>query len=125
MVSRNYRDRRLKNFREYIEERINNDREAFNQRGTGSDRQSLQIFSEVYTRAMSVCEELERCEDSIDSLYLKTRPQKCLIKYGITTIAQLADKTEEELLRMRNFSSICLEQVKAKLSEKGISLKNE
>lgn len=46
-----------------------------------------------------------------------------LVNRGITTLSQLADQTEEELLGIRVFGVKCLAEVKRVLSAHGLSLK--
>ena len=53
------------------------------------------------------------------------RPEKCLHRIGVETIGQLTEKTKSELKAIRNFGQKCLEEVKAKLAEKNLSLREE
>lgn len=53
------------------------------------------------------------------------RIDKCLQLAGITTIDQLAQKTETDLFRIRNLGKTCIREIKDILSYYGYSLKSE
>ncbi len=75
-------------------------------------------FAEVEAGPMSAVLEM-----SIDELELPVRALNCLHREGIRTVGQLIERTEEDLLSMRNFGSRSIEQVNAKLAEIGLELK--
>lgn len=58
----------------------------------------------------------------ISALGLSTRAQHCLESEGIHTVEELLKKTEDELLSVRNFGSVSLEEVQDALSEEGLEL---
>ncbi len=53
------------------------------------------------------------------------RIEKCLQSTGITTVNQLAQKTETDLLRIRNLGKTCIKEIKETFSYYGYSLKSE
>jgi DNA-directed RNA polymerase subunit alpha len=59
----------------------------------------------------------------IEELDLTVRSYNCLKREGVTTVAELVDKTEEDLIEIRNFGQKSIDEVKAKLDEMGLSLK--
>ena len=59
---------------------------------------------------------------SIDALDLSERPQNCLGRANITTVGQLLEYTEEDLLNLTNFGQKSLDELVAKLDELGLSL---
>lgn len=59
---------------------------------------------------------------SIAELELSVRATNCLESEGITTVADLVRRTEEELLEVRNFGQTTLTEVKKKLEELGLWL---
>ena len=61
---------------------------------------------------------------AIESLELSERPRNCLARVGIFTVGQLLSKTSEELLDITNFGKISLDEVMAKLDERGLSLRD-
>ena len=60
---------------------------------------------------------------SIDELGLSARSRKCMDRLGIRTIGDLVDRTEEELLNSRNFGRTSLNELKQRLEERGLSLR--
>jgi DNA-directed RNA polymerase alpha subunit len=74
-----------------------------------------------------ICEkcQAESLEDqtSLENLPLSVRACNCLKNSGIETIAQLLAKSERDLLRMRNFGIVSLNEIKAMLADQGLELK--
>jgi DNA-directed RNA polymerase subunit alpha len=67
--------------------------------------------------------ELERkLNMSLAELELSVRATNCLESEGITTVRDLVNRTDDELLEVRNFGETTLKEVKAKLQERGLSL---
>ena len=62
-------------------------------------------------------------EMSIEELDLSVRSYNCLKRAGINTVEDLANKTEEEMMKVRNLGRKSLEEVLNKLAELGLSLK--
>ncbi len=60
---------------------------------------------------------------SIDDLELSVRSYNCLKRAGINTVGELCDRTSEDMMKVRNLGRKSLEEVLAKLSELGLSLK--
>ena len=56
-------------------------------------------------------------------LDLSVRSYNCLKRAGIHTAQELSNKTEEEMMKVRNMGRKSLEEVVAKLNELGLSLK--
>jgi DNA-directed RNA polymerase subunit alpha len=59
----------------------------------------------------------------IEDLDLSERPRNCLKRAQINSIGELLTKTEEDLLNITNFGQKSLDEVKAKLDERGLSLR--
>lgn len=59
----------------------------------------------------------------IDDMDFSVRSYNCLKREGITTVGELVQKTEQDLLDIRNFGQKSIEEVKQKLAEMGLSLK--
>lgn len=59
---------------------------------------------------------------SIDELELSVRSYNCLKRAGINTVAELINKTPEDMMKVRNLGRKSLEEVLAKLKELGLSL---
>ena len=62
-------------------------------------------------------------EMSIDELELSVRSFNCLKRAGINTVQELASKTSDDMMKVRNLGRKSLEEVLAKLDELGLSLK--
>jgi DNA-directed RNA polymerase subunit alpha len=59
----------------------------------------------------------------ITDLELSVRSRKCMQRLNVETVGDLTEKTEAELLAIKNFGQTSLNEVKAKLAEMGLSLK--
>jgi len=59
----------------------------------------------------------------ISELNLSMRSRKCMERLGITTLGQLVEHSEEELLASRNFGRTSLNEVNDKLTRYGLHLK--
>lgn len=60
---------------------------------------------------------------SIEELDLSVRSYNCLKRAGINTVAELLNRTEEEMMKVRNLGKKSLEEVSQKLHELGLSLR--
>ncbi|SER80042.1 DNA-directed RNA polymerase subunit alpha [Propionibacterium cyclohexanicum] len=60
----------------------------------------------------------------VEDLNLTVRSYNCLKREGIHTVGELVSRSEQDLLDIRNFGSKSIDEVKAKLSELGLSLKD-
>ncbi|HBT78736.1 MAG TPA: DNA-directed RNA polymerase subunit alpha, partial [Selenomonas sp.] len=95
----------------------------------------LKLFQNMDGLAEDVAEEeasfpAEEEDDSskvldmnIEDLDLSVRSFNCLKRANINTVADLAEKTEEDMMKVRNLGRKSLEEVKKKLEELGLSLK--
>ena len=59
---------------------------------------------------------------SVNEIELSVRAANCLNNANITTVGQLAMKTEQEMLKYRNFGKKSLNEIKEKLTGLGLSL---
>lgn len=62
---------------------------------------------------------------SIGELNLSVRARKCTTKLGINTIGDLVRRTAEDLLECKNFGVTSLNEVREKLTERGLKLRGE
>ncbi|QBI20475.1 DNA-directed RNA polymerase subunit alpha [Egibacter rhizosphaerae] len=58
----------------------------------------------------------------IEDLDLSVRSYNCLKREGVATVGELVQKSEQDLLDIRNFGQKSIEEVKQKLAEMGLSL---
>jgi DNA-directed RNA polymerase subunit alpha len=59
---------------------------------------------------------------SVNEIELSVRAANCLNNANITTVGQLAQKTESEMLKYRNFGKKSLNEIKDKLQQLGLGL---
>jgi len=62
---------------------------------------------------------------SISDLNLSVRARKCMTKLGIQTVGELIVHTGDELMECKNFGVTSLNEVREKLTELNLKLKNE
>lgn len=62
-------------------------------------------------------------EMTIEELELSVRSFNCLKRASINTVEELTQKTEEDMMKVRNLGKKSLDEVKNKLEELGLSLK--
>ncbi len=93
----------------------------------------LDVFDEVSdeqiefeTTGAQVTEEQNKLRKllnmSVNEIELSVRAANCLNNANITTVGELAMKTEQEMLKYRNFGKKSLNEIKAKLEQLGLSL---
>ena len=63
-------------------------------------------------------------EMTIEELELSVRSFNCLKRAAINTVEDLTQKTEEDMMKVRNLGKKSLDEVKHKLEELGLSLKS-
>ncbi len=59
----------------------------------------------------------------VESLNLSVRSFNCLKRAGISKVSELLDMSEDEIIKMRNFGKKSLDEIKAVLEERGLSLR--
>lgn len=64
-------------------------------------------------------------EMSIEELELSVRSSNCLRRANIDTVEKLTQKTEEDMMKVRNLGRKSLNEIKHKLAEMGLSLSQE
>lgn len=61
----------------------------------------------------------------VGDLNLSVRSRKCMTRLGISTIGELVSRTPDELLAAKNFGVTSLNEIRDKLGEMGIKLRND
>ena len=64
----------------------------------------------------------KKLDMSVNEIELSVRAANCLNNANITTVGQLAQKTEADMLKYRNFGKKSLNEIKDKLTDLGLSL---
>ncbi|GAB6536084.1 DNA-directed RNA polymerase subunit alpha [Bacillus cereus] len=93
----------------------------------------LNIFVDLTDEAQNAEIMVEKEEDqkekvlemTIEELDLSVRSYNCLKRAGINTVQELANKTEEDMMKVRNLGRKSLEEVKHKLEELGLGLRKD
>jgi len=62
---------------------------------------------------------------SVEELDLSVRASKCVRTLNLNTISELTQKSEKELLKMKNFGKKSLNEIKEKLKKFSLSLAEE
>ncbi|MFW5855754.1 MAG: DNA-directed RNA polymerase subunit alpha [Bacillota bacterium] len=63
-------------------------------------------------------------DTTIEELELSVRSSNCLKRAGINTVEELTQKTEDDLMKVRNLGKKSLQEIKDKLEELGLELKD-
>lgn len=93
----------------------------------------LNIFVNLTDQAQQAEIMVEKEEDqkekvlemTIEELDLSVRSYNCLKRAGINTVHELTQKTEEEMMKVRNLGRKSLQEVQEKLAELNLSLRKE
>ncbi|HSH24452.1 MAG TPA: DNA-directed RNA polymerase subunit alpha [Massilibacterium sp.] len=93
----------------------------------------LNIFVNLTEEAKTTTIMVEKEEDqkekvlemTIEELDLSVRSYNCLKRAGINTVQELTQKTEEDMMKVRNLGKKSLDEVKLKLSELSLGLREE
>ncbi len=91
----------------------------------------LNLFIELSDEAKNAGVLVDRLEDkqdqilqtTIEELDMSVRSFNCLKRAGIDTVADLTNRTEEDMIKVRNLGKKSLEEVIQKLQSLGLSLK--
>jgi DNA-directed RNA polymerase subunit alpha len=91
----------------------------------------LRLFVDLSDSVQDVEIGVEREEDKrdrlldmpIEELDLSVRSFNCLKRAGINTVGELTNKTDEDMMKVRNLGKKSLEEVKEKLAALGLSLR--
>jgi len=96
-------------------------------------RHHLDVFAQVAhenvefeSESKEISEEQNRLRKllnmSVNEIELSVRAANCLNNANITTVGELALKSEQEMLKYRNFGKKSLNEIKAKLEQLGLAL---
>lgn len=93
----------------------------------------LNLFIDLTDHATTVEIMVEKEEDekeriremSIEELELSVRSSNCLRRANIDTVEKLTQKTEEDMIKVRNLGRKSLNEIKHKLAEIGLALSKE
>ena len=83
----------------------------------------IDLTEHVSSVEIMVEKEEEVLEMTIEELDLSVRSYNCLKRAGINTVEELANKSEDDMMKVRNLGKKSLEEVIQKLEELGLGLK--
>ena len=86
------------------------------------DRTSIEFEEEAAQRDDQRAQLRKLLCMSVNEIELSVRAANCLNNANITTVGQLAMKSEQEMLKYRNFGKKSLNEIKDKLTALGLSL---
>lgn len=79
----------------------------------------------VYEPEIVTPDEQALLDRPISDLQLSVRARKCMVRLGITTVAELVRRTGDDLLECKNFGVTSLNEVREKLTAKGLKLRGD
>lgn len=93
----------------------------------------LNIFISLTDEAQNAEIMVEKEEDqkekvmemTIEELDLSVRSYNCLKRAGINTVQELSAKSEEDMMKVRNLGRKSLDEIRLKLADLGLNLRNE
>ena len=88
----------------------------------GYDKNAVEFEEEVDTQDEERSRMKKLLNMSVNEIELSVRAANCLNNANITTVGQLAMKTEQEMLKYRNFGKKSLNEIKEKLAGLGLTL---
>lgn len=88
----------------------------------GYDKNAIEFESESDAQDEERTKMKKLLNMSVNEIELSVRAANCLNNANITTVGQLAMKTEQEMLKYRNFGKKSLNEIKEKLQTLGLGL---
>ena len=115
MGSRNFGDTSLKEIQELLNA---------NALSIGCNVTSRKAESSVPPKDLSP-EQRSAMEQPISDLNLSVRARKCMSRLNISAIGELLSRSPDDLLSTKNFGVTSLNEIRAKLADVGLSLRND
>ncbi len=91
--------------------------------GLFTELTNLDKFTDVIGETVEEDGTEKRLDMSIEDLDLSVRSYNCLKRAGIATVSELTQKSEEDMMKVRNLGKKSLKEVKDKLASEGLSFK--
>lgn len=90
--------------------------------GQNSDQARKEALAPAAPKAVTVGDQVI-LQRTVSELELSVRSRKCLQRLGISTLGELAARSEAELLAIKNFGQTSLVEIKQRLNAVGLSLR--
>jgi DNA-directed RNA polymerase subunit alpha len=103
-------------------------REMMDAKGLGLGmfaKEATALPEPVYEPEVVTPDEQALLDRPIADLQLSVRARKCMVRLGITTVAELVRRTGDDLLECKNFGVTSLNEVREKLTIKGLKLRGD
>lgn len=81
------------------------------------------VEEELAKVRMTIKKTMDVMNTPINNLELSTRTENCFKDHNIETVEHICEKTEEQLLKMKNFGKKSLPKVKKILAKLGVQLR--
>ena len=91
----------------------------------GHVRQGIDEAEPAYEPEVLSPDERALLDRPIADLNLSVRARKCMVRLGIDTIGELVRRTGDDLLECKNFGVTSLNEVREKLTIKGLKLRGD
>lgn len=92
-------------------------------------QEALSLAAKIMTEHLDIfvnlTDEAKNAEMTIEELDLSVRSYNCLKRAGINTVQELTNKSEPEMIKVRNLGRKSLEEVKLKLHDLGLGLRKD
>jgi len=88
------------------------------------EKKVVTLTAEISDFDNNADDDSEMLNKPVDDLILSVRARNCMNKLNISTLAELVNKTEAELLGIKNFGVTSLNEIKKALAKFGLSLRN-
>jgi DNA-directed RNA polymerase subunit alpha len=92
--------------------------------GQAAEQQQQQVKQQVYEQLKDSGGDQEQLSRSVNELVLSVRARKALALLNVSSLGDLCLKTEAELMGVKNFGMTSLLEIKEKLAEMGLGLRN-
>ena len=89
---------------------------------TDYDKLTIEVWTDGTTSAQEALSKEKALEMTIEELDLSVRSFNCLKRAGINTVGDLVNKSEDDMMKVRNLGRKSLEEVMAKLDSLGFTL---
>lgn len=86
-------------------------------------RRALELLDEIDSSSKEIKENYNKKDIEISDLELTYMVQSCLRNAHIKTVQQLVNLSEKDLLKIRNFGKKRIREIKDRLKEHGLSLR--
>ena len=90
----------------------------------GQNQHMVQTREPVFEANLSP-EEQALMNKPVTDLNVSVRARKCMVRLGINSLGQLLQRTPDELLSSRNFGVTSLNEIRARLGDIGLKLRND